>query len=316
MIGSLVFDQDEEVSSKGVYLNGRWNVSERASVHAGLRYDRISYDITDHYLVDGDDSGKIDFNETSPSIGFTFDTDHGVLFASYGRSFETPTTTELANPDGSGGFNDSLHAQIAKSFEIGFRNSGARYYYEIVAFSISLTDELVPFEVPAFPGRTFFANAGESSRRGLEGLVRWRWETGFSAELSYTLSDFTYDEFVDGNGNDFAGKQQPGVPRQFGFLRFAYDNESGFYGAIDAVYAGRLYANNANDVEVDSYVVGNLRFGFRLKTGRWNIEPYAGINNLFDESYNGNIRINAFGGRYYEPAPVRNFYVGLVTRFQ
>jgi iron complex outermembrane receptor protein len=40
---------------------------------------------------------------------------------------------------------------------------------------------------------------------------------------------------------------------------------------------------------------------------------YAGINNLFDESYNNNIRINAFGGRYFEPATGRNVYVGIIV---
>ena len=32
-------------------------------------------------------------------------------------------------------------------------------------------------------------------------------------------------------------------------------------------------------------------------------------------SYNNNIRINAFGDRFYEPAPTRNFYAGLVVTF-
>jgi iron complex outermembrane receptor protein len=50
--------------------------------------------------------------------------------------------------------------------------------------------------------------------------------------------------------------------------------------------------------------------------GRWQVEPYLGINNLFDESYNSNIRINAFGGRFFEPAPVRNYYAGIVMRFE
>jgi iron complex outermembrane receptor protein len=44
--------------------------------------------------------------------------------------------------------------------------------------------------------------------------------------------------------------------------------------------------------------------------------PYVGINNLFNEYYNSNIRINAFGGRYYEPAPERNVYAGIVIRYQ
>jgi iron complex outermembrane receptor protein len=32
---------------------------------------------------------------------------------------------------------------------------------------------------------------------------------------------------------------------------------------------------------------------------------------LFDEKYNSNVRINAFGGRFFEPAPDLNVYGGL-----
>ena len=44
-------------------------------------------------------------------------------------------------------------------------------------------------------------------------------------------------------------------------------------------------------------------------------EFFAGINNLFDRKYNDNIRINAWGKRYYEPAPMRNFYFGVSYAF-
>ena len=44
------------------------------------------------------------------------------------------------------------------------------------------------------------------------------------------------------------------------------------------------------------------------------ITATLGVNNLFDEDYNNNIRINAFGGRYFEPAPERNGYIGITLR--
>ena len=55
--------------------------------------------------------------------------------------------------------------------------------------------------------------------------------------------------------------------------------------------------------------------GKDLESGSMQISPFIGINNLFDESYNSNVRINAFGGRFYEPAPDRNFYAGVTLRF-
>jgi iron complex outermembrane recepter protein len=40
------------------------------------------------------------------------------------------------------------------------------------------------------------------------------------------------------------------------------------------------------------------------------------VNNLFDERYPGNVRINAFGGRYFEPAPDRNLYAGVAAEYR
>jgi iron complex outermembrane receptor protein len=79
------------------------------------------------------------------------------------------------------------------------------------------------------------------------------------------------------------------------------------------IYTGKLYANNNNDVLVEDYLVSNIRLNYSLRKDKWIIKPYLGVNNLFDESYNSNIRINAFGGRYYEPAPPRNVYIGLTA---
>jgi iron complex outermembrane receptor protein len=315
-VGNLVFDQDERVTSIGVYLQGRYRIGDAWSLLAGARYDRIQYDVTDNFLSDGDDSGKIDFTELSPSLALNYEFSSGVVFASFTTSFETPTTTELANPDGSGGFNESLDAQTSTSYEIGVKQSRGPFYYEIAAFHIDLEDELVPFELAAFPGRTFFVNAGRSSRDGIEAALRWQGDSGLRAELSYTWSDFTFDEFIDDSGNDFGGNTLPGLPRQFAYARLSYDIENGFYGSIEANYSGRLYANNANSVEVASYIVSNLRIAYRGQSGRWRLEPFLGINNIFDESYNSNIRSNAFGGRYFEPAPVRNYYAGIVIRFE
>jgi iron complex outermembrane receptor protein len=41
------------------------------------------------------------------------------------------------------------------------------------------------------------------------------------------------------------------------------------------------------------------------------IYPYLIINNIFQSEYFDNIRINAFGGRYYEPAPKRTIFGGI-----
>ena len=316
VIGPLALDQRERVDSDGIFVQGQYQVSDRWALSAGLRYDEIRFDVTDLFLLDGDDSGIVDFDQFSFSLGLSRDFGDGVLFGAISSSFETPTTTELANPDGSGGFNQSLQPQTAVNYEVGFKSAIGPLYYEVAVFHIDLENELVPFELPASPGRSFYANAGKSTRTGIETAVSWTSSSGFGIDASLTWSDFTFDDFLDDNGNDFSGSHLPGVPEYFGYLGLKYDNGRGFKAIFETNYSGSLYANNSNSIEVPGYVVSGLRATYDFQPGNWLLRPYVGINNMFNEHYNSNIRINAFGARYFEPAPERNIYAGIVIRYQ
>jgi iron complex outermembrane receptor protein len=313
--GARVFDQEENVAIVGAYVLGRYEPDAPWRLSAGLRYDRVTFDVGDRFLSDGDQSGEIEFDQVSPSLGASLALGDHVLFASFASSFETPTTTELANPSGAGGFNAALEPQRADNFEAGIKGERGGLYYELAAFHIELTDELVPFELPEFPGRTFFANAGESERTGLEAAVSWRGDRGLAVDASWTWSDFTFERFTDDVGNDFAGRRLPGVPEHFGFLGMAWESDGGFYVRLDARYSGTLYADNANSVSVASYTVASFRASRAFDLGPWRIRPYLGVNNLFDERYASHVRTNAFGGRYFEPAPGRNAYAGIDVRY-
>jgi len=74
--------------------------------------------------------------------------------------------------------------------------------------------------------------------------------------------------------------------------------------------------DDANAVRVSGHQVVDVRAGWRLASGGWRVQPYAGVNNLFDERYNDNLRVNAFGGRFFEPAPGRNVYAGIRASMQ
>lgn len=312
--GNLVFEQNERVDSTGAYLLARMPLSANATLSAGLRYDRVLFDVDDSFLSDGDDSGELEFDHWSPSLALQHDMGSAVLFASWSSSFETPTTTELANPDASGGFNETLRPQLADNFEIGIKSSHDSLFYELSVFHIDLQQELVPFEIATSPGRSYYSNAGSSSRDGVEAALSWQAKNGLSAELSYTWSDFTFDEFID-NGQDYSGRQLPGLPQHFGYIGLTYATGSGFTASIETLYSGELYADNGNTTSVSSHAVSNIRLEHQWQRGVWKFRPYLGVNNVFGEQYASNIRTNAFGGRYYEPAPGLNIYAGLAVSF-
>ena len=55
--------------------------------------------------------------------------------------------------------------------------------------------------------------------------------------------------------------------------------------------------------------------GSRHEVGSMVLSPFLGISNALNERYNANVRLNAFGGRYFEAGPGRNYYAGVNFKF-
>jgi iron complex outermembrane receptor protein len=157
--------------------------------------------------------------------------------------------------------------------------------------------------------QTFFRNAGKSSRDGVELALEWVPTSSFNTRVAYTYQDFVFEEFVTG-GNDFAGNLEPGAPPHRIFFGANYTAPFGLRSGATVRWVDRFAANNANTVYNWSYAVVDLRFGYDGQWGGVDVRPFLGIDNLFDERYNSSIITNAFGGRYFEPSPDREFYVG------
>ena len=60
----------------------------------------------------------------------------------------------------------------------------------------------------------------------------------------------------------------------------------------------------------------DLRLGYDHRLGAWEVAPFVGINNLFDNEYTDNLRINDVANRrFFEPAPMLNVYGGLSVSY-
>ena len=317
VLGALSLDQDEHVTSTGLFIQDELSISDNVHLSFGVRFDQVEFDVGDRFLSNGDDSGVRKLDDVSPMVGLLANLSPDVtLYGTYSTSFETPTTTEFANPSGAGGFNPLLEPQAATNLEVGLRGGvGSRTRYELAVFDIGVEDELIPYEIPSSPGRDFFANAGRSNRTGLEATLISQPTDRIGVTLSYTYSDFTFADFLDDNGNDYSGNRIPGTVEQLVFAELSYRHPAGWFGALDALHVGDQFANNANSVSDGAYTLSNMRLGFDANRGGATFSPFVGVNNLFDQSYNSNIRLNAFGRRYYEPGPGRNIYAGVAVNF-
>jgi iron complex outermembrane receptor protein len=315
--GDLVFDQLETFLSVGAYAVNELQLTARLSGTLALRFDALTLGANDAFVSDGDDSGQLSYQQVNPSLGLSYRfTRLFNLYANVGSSFETPTLQELsANPDGGGGFNPDLTPQQAINYEVGSKGSwGEDLQYSVAAFFIQVENELVPYEIAAFAEREFFRNAGSSDRLGIEAYLMASPLKGFTVTASYTFQQFTYGSYQVRDVR-FDGNRLPAIPQHSGYLGVRYAHRAGGYAHGWTTLVGSMYADDANQATVDPYAVVNLRAGWVITIGQVEIEPYLGVNNLLDAVYPGNVRINAFGGRYFEGAPTRNVFGGLRVRF-
>ncbi|PHN08461.1 TonB-dependent receptor family protein [Flavilitoribacter nigricans] len=310
--GDLALDQIERFSTLGLYLLDHLSF-DRWLFSFGLRYDLNELAADDQLLSDGDQSGTRNLSALNPSIGINFEVSPQLhLYGSYRTSFETPSLSELsANPSGAAGFDPDLRSQRAYNYELGFKGLlGNDLDFDLAFFHINTKNDLVPFELEAFPGRTFFRNAGSTIRNGMELWLRYQLSRQFSLRGSYTYSDFTYDDYVI-DEKDLGGKLLPAIPPHFLSLQLAYESEDGLNLRLQHRFTAEFYANDDNTATEPAYHVTDLSLGYRLPLDRATLVPFFGINNLLNTQYSDNVRINAFGGRYYEPAAGINFYGGI-----
>lgn len=310
LLGDLTTDQDEDVTNAAVFLQDVMELGEAFTLTLGARFDDVDYRVQDRTGAPG--SGERSFTEFSPMAGLSWATSESLrLYGNVSTSFDPPATTELANPYAATGFNPDLASQSATNLEMGAKGLLAeRARYDVALFHIDVEDEIVPFEL-AGSGQSFFRNAGSSTHRGLEASLALQLLPDLTGNISYTWSDFTFDAFRDPSGAVFDGKRIPGIPQQLFQAGLEWNHTGGLYAGLDLLYAGRFYADNANNVATGDYLVADLRTGYRWQAERWTFEPFAGVGNLLDEQYMSNIRLNAAFGRYYEPAPERNAYLGV-----
>jgi iron complex outermembrane receptor protein len=309
VLGELTTNQDEDVTARGVYAQDVISFSEDLEMTLGARLDNVKYSVNDRTGQSA--SRSIHFKAFSPFAGINWSLHPSArLYANISRSFDPPATTDLANPEGPVGFNQNLDSQTATNYELGLKGLVIeKVRYELALFHIAVTDAIVPFELEG-SGQTFYENAGKSTHQGIEASATVQLFPGLTGSVSYTWSDFTFDEFQAVDGESYNGNRIPGVPEHLLFAELKWAHDSGLFASLDMLYAGSFYADNGNSTQTESSTVTNFRAGLETRKGAWSFSPFIGVNNLLAEKYFSNVRLNASFGRYWEPAPVRNIYAG------
>ena len=332
--GALKRDERNTVTAGGAYVQGEWQFVPRWSLVAGIRYTNVTFKSEDRFIAAGnpDDSGRTSYSQWTPVLGLLFKATPLLnLYGNYGRSFETPTLAELAyRPDGRSGLNFSLQPTVSDQFEVGAKAFlGDTSRLNLALFQINSDNEIVIARNTG--GRSSFQNAVNSVRRGVELMLESDWTESLSSLLAATYLRATFDsDFrtctplvpfcnpVTGVNTAVvpAGNRVPGVPSYYVFGNLQYKHQPwGLTAAVEAIWSGSVEVNDFNTESAPSYFIANVWAGLQQQARGWKFREFVRVNNVFDKEYVGGVIVGDANGRYYAPAPTRNFLVGVSASY-
>ena len=294
------------------YLQTQWQLTDKLSLDAGVRYSSVWFDSNDYYITpgNGDDSGDASYHKWLPAGSLKYAlTDAWNVYLSAGRGFETPTINELSyRSDNQSGLNFGLKPSTNDTVEIGSKTRIGNGLFTAALFQTNTDNEIVVDSSSG--GRTSFKNAGKTRRQGMELGLDQQFGESWRLKAAWTWLDATYRTNVcdDASCN---GNRIPGIARNMGYASFGYQPEQGWYAGSDIRYMSDIMANDENTAKAPSWTVVGLTTGYKWSYGRMDMDLFGRIDNLFDREYVGSVIVNESNGRYYEPAPGRNYGIGL-----
>ncbi|WP_080896792.1 TonB-dependent receptor PqqU, partial [Klebsiella quasivariicola] len=250
------------------YLQTQWQLTEKLSLDAGVRYSSVWFDSNDYYITpgNGDDSGDASYHKWLPAGSLKYAlTDAWNVYLSAGRGFETPTINELSyRSDNQSGLNFGLKPSTNDTVEIGSKTRIGNGLFTAALFQTNTDNEIVVDSSSG--GRTSYKNAGKTRRQGMELGLDQQFGESWRLKAAWTWLDATYRTNVcdDASCN---GNRIPGIARNMGYASFGYQPEQGWYAGSDIRYMSDIMANDENTAKAPSWTVVGLTTGYKWSYG-------------------------------------------------
>jgi len=313
--GTVEVDQLEKVFNNAWFVTGEYNLGQ-ITFAGGIRFDWLRFTSD---ASSAEFSGKRTFTAFNPSFGINYALDNIEFYSNVSSGFESPTTTELVNrPDGGNGFNPDLSQENSIGIETGSRGTirSLNLEYDLAVYHYWVNELIFPFQLEA-DGPIFFRNQGETRHWGGEISLTYNPALPVRSGINYNMTQALFTEAVTLDNESLDEKRIPGIPKNriSGFMEW---QPGPLWINVNLQYVDRYPVNNENTAYNDSYFVMDSRLSHRGIDigGETTLVPFLELNNLFDTQYNGSVVINAFGGRYYEPASDLGWRAGFTLQFQ
>jgi iron complex outermembrane recepter protein len=297
------------------------DIHERMIVEASLSLNYYQYKFLNLFpLNENSFSLKTFTPQLMPKFSSSFKITEQLLWrASVSRGYSPPTTAEVRPSDNN--IYTSLQPESGWNYESGVRvkNKNNRLNADITVFYYHLQHAIVRRVNSA--GADYFVNADGTKQTGcetqLKALIIQPRDTGLFRNISWrssmTLYHFTFSNYQNGTA-DYSGNKLTGVPQLTIVSSLNIDLGSHLYLFVQHNYTDRIPLNDANSVYASSYHLLQAKAGWRFKI-KTDAELYFGADNILNKKYSLGNDLNASGGRYYNAAPLRNFFAGLNVSF-
>lgn len=313
--GTLRRDEDNSLWNIDPYLQASWQFLPTWRLDTGVRYSNVHYKSKDHYLSNGNDSDKTEYDKILPSAALSWQILPELLpYVSYAKGFETPTFTEMAYQADSNksGFNFDLKPSTSDNYELGLKSQNQLGDFTVAVFQSKTQNDIV--SAGSSNGRSTFRNADRTLRKGAEFTWNKQVWKDLTVNASYAYLDATFDSNVPALGKIAEipkGNAIPGIAKNQAFIGLAWKPDQGFYAGLDTQYMDKIYVDDSNSDAAASYTIASIYTGYAWKYADWGFNSFARVDNLFDKNYAGSVIVNDGNSRFFEPADGRNWSAGI-----
>lgn len=256
----------------------------------------------------------------SPRFALLYNASKSVsLYALAAKGFSPPTVAEII-PSGTS-FAAGLSPESGWNYEGGIKGSlfKNRFDFSATYYYFKLQNAIVKRSTQS--GLDSFVNAGGTIQKGVEVWLNANIinkNNGFISRLniwnSFSSQPYKFDTYVV-TTNDYSGNKLTGVPNLINVCGLDVYTNSDFYLNATFNYTSSIWLNDANTVQSKPYRLLQAKIGKQIHLAKCDIEIFAGADNIFNQVYSLGNDLNAFGGRYFNPAPERNYYGGVKIGF-
>ncbi|MDZ4251016.1 MAG: TonB-dependent receptor [Sulfuritalea sp.] len=329
-VGARVYDYRVAFNGISPYIHGEYSATERLRLSAGLRHDHVGFRFenkiktatvaaTRFYGQSADTS--ISYDHLSPKFGATFAlTPDTHLFGSLNHSFRAPSEGDLFRPSpDTVAARAVLAAQSALTLkpvkgdqaELGLRGRAAGIGYDVVAYELVKTDDILTYTDP-LTGVRSSSNNGSTRHRGIEAALGIPLGRAWRADFALSRASHYYKDWVVPNGGvNLSGKEIAAAPRTLANARLSWSPDDTTSLQLEWVHLGAYWLDDANSAKYQGHDLLNLRGGISL--GK-QMRLSGGITNLADKRYADSAGISA-GVPVASPGLPRSFNIGLEAKW-